>query len=214
MNDYVWVSNMQDESSLTKFMSTDLPEPTLEEAKEGLRVRWSGIPAPPNYCPKKIWAEEIHEDRKAMRQKCEPAPLFNAGGRWVMCSKAADIFCGFDLGGGALCPVSEGVWAPDPATRDPDAWFCWVFGNAKQAFQESHSPSAPGRDGPELRDICNFPWKMGDDLIAVSGAANEGPDVWVDRTLARSVFLSRQLGDALNAAGFRDAFRLHRARVI
>ncbi len=60
----------------------------------------------------------------------------------------------------------------------------------------------------------NFPWEMADDLIAVRAEAEEGPGVWVDRTLARSVFLSRQLGDALDAAGVREAFRLYRARLI
>jgi hypothetical protein len=214
MSDYVWVSNMQDDPSLTRFMSTDLPEPSVEEAKEALRVRWSGKPAPPNYCPKRIWAQEIHESRQAMRPKYSPAPLFEAGGRWIMSSKAAGVFGSFDLGSGALCPVHEGVWAPDAKTRDPDEWFCWIFGNSKTAFSEAHSPLALGRDGPELRDICNFPWEMADDLIAVRAEAKEGPDVWVDRTLARSVFLSRQLGDALDAAGFREAFRLYRARLI
>jgi hypothetical protein len=214
MSDYVWVSNIQADSSLTRFMNTDLPEPSVEEAKEGFRVRWHGKPAPANYCPNKIWAKEIHETRQAMGPKYAPAPLFEAGGRWIMCSAAADIFRRFDLGGGALCPVREGVWAPDPTARDPDNWFCWIFGNAKKAFSESNSPSAPGVDGPQFRDECALPWKMTDDVIAVSTEALSGPDVWVDRTLFKSVFLSRELGDALDAEGFREAFRLYRARVI
>jgi hypothetical protein len=53
-----------------------------------------------------------------------------------------------------------------------------------------------------------------DDQIAVSRAAIGGPDVWVDPTLFRSVFLSGRLGDALDQAGMRKAFLLSRCRVI
>jgi hypothetical protein len=55
---------------------------------------------------------------------------------------------------------------------------------------------------------------MADDVIAVSAGALGGADVWIDRTLFKSVFFSRQLGDAVDAAGFRKAFRLYRARLI
>lgn len=214
MNDYVWVSNMREDTTLTKYMITDISEKREEQAIEGLRLNRVGKPVPPELCPKKIRAEEIHETRQAMKPKYTPEPVFDANGFWIMCSEAAEIFQRFDLGGGALYPVSEGVWAPDPAFRDPREWLCWIFGNVKRAFSEAHSPLAPGRDGPELRDICNFPWEMGDDVIAVSEDAKDGPDVWIDRTLMKSVFLSRPLGDAVDAAGLRQAFRLYRARVI
>lgn len=149
-----------------------------------------------------------------MRPKYLPAPLFNVGDEVIMCSKAAGIVGRFDLGGAALYPVSEGVWAPDPNIRDPEDWFCFAIANTKTAFSEAHSPLASGEDGPEFRDICVFPWTMADETIAVSREAMEGPDVWIDRALARSVFLSRALGDALDAAGLREPFRLYRASVI
>ncbi|MET1112192.1 MAG: hypothetical protein ABWX67_11760 [Allosphingosinicella sp.] len=214
MSDYVWVSNMNADSMLTKYMSSDVGERTTEQAQDGLRIKWFGKPAPPDYGPRKIWADEIHEDERAMRPKYTPEPLFDADGFWIVCSKAAEILRGFDLGGGTLNRVSEGVWAPDPAVRDPDEWFCWTFGNAKKAFLQAHSPQAPGRDGPELRDVCNMPFAMADDVIAVSADATRGPDVWIDRGLARSVFLSRALGDALDSAGLGKAFRIYRARVV
>jgi hypothetical protein len=52
-----------------------------------------------------------------------------------------------------------------------------------------------------------------DDQLAVSPAAFDGPDVWVDPLLFKSVFLSGALGDALDAAGLRRAFDLFRCRV-
>ena len=51
-------------------------------------------------------------------------------------------------------------------------------------------------------------------LMAVSAAALGGPDVWVDPTLFKSVFVSGRLGDALDEAGLRKAFRLYRSRVV
>ena len=59
----------------------------------------------------------------------------------------------------------------------------------------------------------SLPFSCADDDIAVSPLAVEGPDVWVDPTLFKSVFLSRALGDALVEAGMRASMGLYRARV-
>jgi hypothetical protein len=48
----------------------------------------------------------------------------------------------------------------------------------------------------------------------VSREALDGSDVWVDPLLSRSLFLSQRLGDALDAAGLRQDFRLFRCQVI
>ena len=59
-----------------------------------------------------------------------------------------------------------------------------------------------------------MPWTPADDDVAVSDQALPGPDVWLDNMLFQSVFLSGPLGDALDAAGLREAFHLFKCRVI
>jgi hypothetical protein len=57
--------------------------------------------------------------------------LFLARSQWIVCERAADVMRKFDLGGGV---VSEGVFRSDGVTRVPGNYFCWIFGNTKNAF--------------------------------------------------------------------------------
>ncbi|WP_199857728.1 hypothetical protein [Erythrobacter sp. EC-HK427] len=55
---------------------------------------------------------------------------------------------------------------------------------------------------------------MSTNFIAVSRAALQGPDVWLDDGLFKSLFMSRRLGDALEAAGLKETPFLYKARVV
>ncbi|WP_212470802.1 hypothetical protein [Bradyrhizobium liaoningense] len=119
----------------------------------------------------------------------------------------------FDLGNGALYPVVEGLFQSDNATPMAGAYFSWIFGSAKRAFLEAHSPTAePLSLG--MRDRCIFPFAMSDGAFAVSRDVLTGPDVWVDPLLLRSIFVSGALGDALDAASLRGALCLFKCQVI
>lgn len=139
--------------------------------------------------------------------------LFWAMSQWIVSSKAADILRQHDLGGGALYPVSDGVFQKDGKTRVPGDYFCWVFGNTKSAFLAAETPSVqPLEAGTE--GLWRLPAKLSDGAITVARLAMSGPEIWLDPTLFKSVFLSRPLGDALEQAGLHTAFRLFKCRVI
>lgn len=211
MSEHVWVSNMLgNEASLGVFASTNM---TKEQAIAAVQRNTDGQPVSPDLCPTRIWADSGVEDYEIAFETRNPDPdLFFASSYWIVSERAADVLRQFDLGEGALYPVSEGVFKKGNKIRLPKEYFCWMFGNKKSAFlsQVSRNVRAPKIEGL----WWNMPWTPADDDVAVSGQALPGPDVWLDKMLFQSVFLSGPLGDALDAAGLREAFRLFKCRVI
>ena len=206
MTNHVWISSAQQDPGLIQRVHTDLAQQDDEPDLKGQELNKKGLPVPPELCPKKIWGDESARTFKKMPD------LFWAWSQWIVSERAADVMRRFDLGGGALHPVSEGVYQRDGVTRVPGNYFCWTFGNTKSAFLPEQSRNARAPDIPGM--WWKLPWKPADDDIAVSGSALIGPEVWLDDMLFKSVFLSGPLGDALDDAGLRKAFRLFKCRVI
>jgi hypothetical protein len=135
-----------------------------------------------------------------------------AEGQWIVSARVAEILRKFDLGNGALHRIADGVFRSDNTTLLPGEYFSWIFGNVKSAFLEAHSPAAVAVGGGG-RDWCKFPTTMSDGAIAVSRAAVAGPSVWIDPLLFKSIFVSGELGDELDAAGLRKALRLYKCQL-
>jgi len=205
MTEHVWVSRAMQASRLILYVHTDIFHNDQTRAAEGERRNERGEFVSADMCPKRVWLE-ADEDR--------PIPdIFFAEGQPIVSASVAESLSRFDLGNGALYPVAEGLFQSDNATPIAGAYFSWIFGNAKRAFLEAHSPTAkplsPGR-----RDRCIFPFAMSDGAFAVSRDALSGPDVWVDPLLLKSIFVSGALGDALETAGLREALCLFKCRII
>jgi hypothetical protein len=193
------------EARLILLVYTDISRNDRARAAEGERRNVRGESVPADMCPKRVWLEP-DEDR--------PIPdMFLADGQPVVSARVAEILARFDLGNGALYPLAEGLFQADNTTPMAGAYFSWIFGSAKRAFLEAHSPTAKPLS-PGNRDRCVFPFAMSDGAFAVSGDALSGPDVWVDPLLLKSIFVSGALGDALEAAGLREALCLFKCQVI
>ena len=205
MDQHVWISDVLADSELIIMFGSDIAEENGAGAIEGLKLLKPGKPVPQDMCPKRLWNEKGRKERPSLPH------LSIVNGYPVISAEAADVFRQFDLGEGALYPI-EGVYQSDRTTRIPGDYYCWVFGNQKAAFLTEHSaearPFAEHVPGPKTR--WTIPMLLQDDQVAVSTVALEGPDVWVDPLLFKSVFLSGPLGDALDKAGLRNAFRLFR----
>ena len=91
-------------------------------------------------------------------------------------------------------------------------YFSLNFGNVKKAFLPADSVS-PYRMVEGL-EIWALPFVLKDNAMAVSQAALQGPDLWVDPLLHKALFISDRLGKALKAAGAGRAFGLKKCRVI
>lgn len=205
--------------SSAPFLSAILPDPELfiaklvtdleaanddERAIRGTKAFTKGLPVAPEDCPRQIWST-----RPGSLDRLPHVFLVN--GDWIVSGEATEIFRRFDLGDGALCPV--GVLQSDKTTPAKGNWFTWSIGNRKSAFSEADSPATSAMAGVG-RSLCLIPTISKDDDIVVSASALTGPDIWVDPTLFKSIFVSGPLGEALTAAGLAKAFRLFRCRLV
>jgi hypothetical protein len=206
MSNHVWISSARQESTLIRSVLTEIESKDKKKEIDGQQLNEKGASVPPELCPKKIWGDGSAQAFKEMPD------LFWARSQWIVSERAADIMRKFDLGGGALYPVSEGVFQSDGVTPLPGNYFCWIFGNIKKAFMPDLSRHMRCPDVPGL--WWSMPWILQDEDVAVSQAALAGPEVWLDKMLFKSVFLSGPLGDALDRADLRKAFRLFKCRVI
>jgi hypothetical protein len=202
----VWISGMMADSELVLMVSNDMGRDNPEKFQEALRLLRKGQPVPAEMCPNRIWVD------KDIKDLTNVPDLFSADGYYTVSERAANILGQFDLGGGALYPVREGVYGNDNQTRIPGEYFTWVFGNVKTAFLPEVTPEKLPFGVAGIR--WNMPVLMKDGDIAVSSAALEGPNVWMEPNLMRSVFLSGPLGQALSDGGLAKAFRLKTCRVI
>jgi len=206
MTDYIWISNVLADPDLVLMMETDVVAQDANRAIEAITLLKAGKAVHEDLCPKQVWGGEG-------AGWVQPAPdLFLANTYPIVSDKAADVLRRFDLGEGALYPV-DAVHQKDRTTRIPGNFFCWIFGNSKSAFAAEESPDARPFAGPNS-GRWKMPFVHQDDQLAASRSALAGPDVWVDPTLFKSVFVSGRLGDALGEAGLRKAFRLSRCRVL
>jgi hypothetical protein len=206
MSEHVWFSDARQQTSLIMRVDTDISVNDEDKAIEGQKLNQKGKPVPAELCPTMIWGDDTAPHFGRMPD------LFYAMSQWIVSSRAADVLRQYDLGGGALYPVSGGVFEKDRSTRVPGDYFCWTFGNSKNAFLPEQSENVSPPQVPGL--WWDMAWKPKDNEVAVSRAALEGPDIWLDAMLFKSIFMSGALGDALEQAGLTKAFHLHRCRVI
>lgn len=203
MSDSVWLSRALAEQELVLYFQSDLSEGNTEKSIEGSKKNPLGEALSEDFFPKTVWATE----------ETPPGPLpdlFVAKGYWIVSDRAAAILRQFDLGKGALYPVT--VLQADKATAYPGEYFSWNFGNVKTALVPDQSQNLRPFGVSGLR--WNLPWNPKNGEVAVSAAALGGPDVWVDPTLFKSLFVSDALGSALKSAGLAKAFLLIRGRVV
>ena len=209
MSDTVWISDLLADPEVAVMVNTDISVNDVERSIEGEKLLKAGKPVPRDLCPRQIWNDETFETPETFDRMPD---VFIAHGHCIVSERAADVLRQFDLGGGALYPL-DAVLQKDRKTPVPGEYFCWIFGNVKEAFLGDESPDArPFVSG--LHGEWKMPFVHRDGQLAVSTDALRGPDVWVDPRLFKSVFVSGPLGNALDQAGLREAFRLFLCRVL
>jgi hypothetical protein len=216
MSDHVWLSTVFTQAEPDIRVMTDISEDNVDLSIQAITLNEKGLPFSRDMCPKRIWAIASYnqQDGEKYPSRITVPDLFNARGHLIVSSSVADIMREFNLGEGALYPVSQGVFQDDNQTQIEGEYFTWNFGNTKTTFLEQYSPKVEAMSSPSERGWCHVKYSQSDDDIAVSIAALSGPDVWVDPILFKSIFLSGSLGDALVGAGFKERLYLVRCRVI
>lgn len=208
MSDYVWVSD-----AMTKRVVLGISAEMNVEVEDHIRavdLNDSGKPVPSDICPTRIW-EGVPIDDYGIQIGAGLPDLCFAKGYWLVSERAANVMMQFDLGGGDLYPVSDGLYFANQKTRVPGNYYCWIFGNKKQAFLPDETPNK--RKFGIAGIMWNLPYSLEDGDIAVARTALVGPDVWLDDNLVRAIFMSGPLGDALAAAELCKPLCLYKARV-
>ncbi|MEO0361753.1 MAG: hypothetical protein AAF322_11620, partial [Pseudomonadota bacterium] len=115
----------------------------------------------------------------------------------------------FDLGEGALYPTA--IYQHDRATEVPGPYYCLNFGAVKSAVVVEQSNLRKPGFGVKWH---NLPFVPEDGDVAVSAAALEGSDLWIDPETPRAFYMSGRLGEALQKAKLAKAFRITRCKVV
>lgn len=216
MSEHIWLSTALTQVEPDISVRSDMSENNVDLVIQADTLNMKGRPVTQNMCPKRIWAgaKFSQQDGEKFPSRTTVPDLFNAGGYVIVSSPVANILRQFNLGEGALYPVTQGVFQDDNETRIEGEYFTWIFGNRRTAFLEQYSPKVEAMSSPSERDWCLINTWQADDDITVSSAALSGPDVWVDPILFKSIFLSGSLGDALVKGGLQKPLFLVRCRVI
>lgn len=208
MDEYVWMSTAPGHPSNLRPLLNDISETDRERFDAARASIKAGEPIAEEDFPKHIFGAPGAKDKDY-----NFPDLFTGYGYYVVSARAADVLRQFDLGGGGLHPVK--VSKKDRQTEVPGPWFCVNFGNAKEAFLPDKSENA--KHGYYIRPgvkgwLARAAMKDGD--FAVSEAARNGPDIWIDLKVGDAVFLSRALGDALKKAKADKGFFMKKCRIV
>lgn len=148
--------------------------------------------------PKSMW---IASDAPDEDQKLRKLPdSFVAGDFFIVSQKMAFVFQSFDLGSSALLQVE--MLKKHRKERFDGNFYMFHVTEKKTAFLpgQSENYDKPRYDDDEYLGLVRLERTKNDD-IAVAASALDGPDVWKDPTLRRSLFFSDPLYAALSKAG-------------
>lgn len=203
MSETVWASAAMIDQALIMPLRNEIDE-NGADIDDGRRNRAGEALAADNF-PRRIWATEDFDESLVLPH------IFFAYTCWVVSAAAADILRQFEMGEGALYPVE--LFKKDRATPMGEGWFCLNFGNVKHAFKGGADSPKARRSGPS-GTRWRLPYVLKDGDLAVTRAALDGPDIWIDPAISPAFFVSDRLAQALRAAGVHKPFGLKRCRII
>ena len=201
-----WVSLAMRNAGLNMSLGPDLEVWDEDRIIEAKRRNERGEPLSAEWFPTELYA---WEDAPWFRPE-RLGDIFFADAYWVVSEKAASVLRQFDLGRGALYPVT--IYQKDRKTPVDHQYYCINFGNVKDTLLPEHSPGIkPTRSVKGLYSLRPTV-KNGD--IAVSSAAVDRPDIWIEPRLRLAFFVSNALGRALKAAKASKNFGLRKCRLV
>ncbi len=135
-----------------------------------------------------------------------------SNGYIIVTEKLANVLRQFNLGDGALYPVS--FFESDRTTPVEGTYYCLNIGNIKQALVPDRSKNVEPPGGYPGVKTWGSKFRITDNDIAVRETALHGPDIWVDPLLRRSIFVSGRLADAIREGGFGKLFDMKECAII
>lgn len=148
------------------------------------------------------------------------APVAEAGRRILLREDVIGVLSGHDIGALRLFPTQ--LLSPGkPAAHIPYGYVNWAnrkdslletqSGNLDMAALAANADAAAKARHKRLRKLGG---PVADGDVALSPAALDGPDIWVEKRLHDAVLISSRLARALNDAGLLEAFAPVRCRIV
>lgn len=167
-----------------------------------------GFPLAPNEFPE---ASAVYHAASFGRTKqlFYPAPGF-LGAR----AKLAGVLSEFDLGPIGLIPYT--IYEADEITPHPGPFWLIGLGVQKSSFlpQESQRYDNLGQNRKTGEFVFWIDSRVTDGDIALSAAALDGPDLWVEAGFVRGLWMSGRLVQALLEADFGFDWMLSECRIV
>jgi len=155
-------------------------------------------------------AAYVIDEKRWSRQK----DLFAVDGFYAVKGKLAEILKQFDLGGTDL--VEFPIYQADKTTQLPGPYYFLNLGSQKNCLRPELSTNLEA--GVLNVTTGKRRWRPKSDLhdgdAAVTVAALEGADLWVDPKFPGQIFMSGPLHDAIEAARLKIDFYFTRARIV
>lgn len=202
----VWVSVAPGSTESGVGLESDLLRDNNAFALDCIRRNKAGEPLTADCFPKQINIDPNpdHPDRFTKTRH-----LFH-GDHWYVSDECASVLRAVGLGNGALYPVD--FRQKDRITPVPGQYYSLNFGNTKRAFVPSQSKNV--RESPYSKGRYQLYPIAVDGDVAVTAAALDGADIWIDPDLGLAFFVSERLARALRASGCDKRFKLRRCRVV
>ena len=194
-----------DNQHLVIMVSTDIRELSDDIAVNSIKRHKRGETVPIDELPRNFYGD--YSDKKVGKIP----HLFKSNGFWCVSAAFAAVLTQFDLGTGGVVPIH--IFENDHITPVKGDYFLLNLGCKKSAYLPLFTINA--RRNGFVADRWEFPGVIKDGRIALSPAALEGPDLWVDSNSPwGELFFSARLAKALKAAKLDRAFSLFSCRVV
>lgn len=140
--------------------------------------------------------------------------LLISRGYFVVKNKLAEVLSRFDLGEGALIPLT--IYKADLVTPIDAPFWLLNFGARKDSFLPDKCEDA--QPFLVLKDTGQQIWKINyfkaNGQVALSPKALQGADLWVEVAAYNKLFMSGDLVEGLQEAGLATDWRLQQCHIV
>ncbi|TYC65078.1 hypothetical protein FMN63_21835 [Stappia sp. BW2] len=212
MNDTIWYSCTLHVENLSMPFRYD---PAFVDGKKLMSANnrnWSGEVLPSEVFPSKL--VEMHEEdpeyRIEKKKQLSNLPDVFDSSEMVVSKNVLNVFDKFDMGKAQFHPISL---YSDDGNLLSDHFFIWNFGNIKETILPDASKNL---DENRLSTGTTYrpPMRGLEGYVAVTADALDGPSIWVDPRVRRTLFATGQLVESLNAAGLDKYFQFRQCRIV
>jgi hypothetical protein len=202
MKQHVWVSCGMGSAANNKQLRSILSGVNLQLAAERQTRNENG-----ELLPGECFEDAFYATEHAPHFERMPH-FFRADGHSCVSAACRYVLQQFDLGRSAFYPIA--IYQKDHKTLVPGEYFAINFANTRSALLPEKSTTIQ----QAREDYWTLPGWITDDEIAVTPAALERPDWWIDERLSRGLFISDRMAQAIKRAKMSRNFELKRCRVV